>query len=233
MLEFGLRQFEVVGVVKRGHLHRDQIQHRFVIGIGRCLMHSGGHFGCGSGRRREGSRGLGRYVGVAELVEPRPDPFERGAQGRAGIGRRYLLAARFDGTHLGIEQVADPAIRADLPPPPGDFLDDAGTFADRRQFFRKAEAVQCRRDARSGLIDCAANRRQRFLKAIVSCWLRPLRQRFLDPRHRIQHHAGIGVAVALGKLAEEPAAPRRLHEGFADRVIIRLARQRRASGNRR
>ena len=196
-------------------------------------MHSGGHFGCGSGRRFDGFRGPGRYLSVAELVDPRPDPFERDAQSRAGIGRRYLLTARLDGTDLGIEQVADPAVRADLAPPPGDFLDDAGAFADRRQFFRKAQAVQCGRDARAGLIDCAADSRQRFLKAIVRCWLRPLRQRFLDPRHRIQHHAGIGVAVALGILAEEPAAPRRLHEGFADRVIIRLARQRRASGNRR
>ena len=27
-----------------------------------------------------------------------------------------------------------------------------------------------------------------------------------DPRYRVEHHAGIGIAVALGVFAEEPAA---------------------------
>jgi len=58
-------------------------------------------------------------------------------------------------------------------------------------------------------------------------------QRLLDPLHRIEHHAGVGVAVALGVLAEKPPAPRSLHEGFADRVVIFLARLGRAGGDRR
>ena len=48
----------------------------------------------------------------------------------------------------------------------------------------------------------------------------------LDPRHRVQHHAGVGIAVALGVFGQEPAAPRSLHEGFGDRGIVLLARQR-------
>ena len=48
----------------------------------------------------------------------------------------------------------------------------------------------------------------------------------LDPRHRVEHHAGIGIAVALGVFGEEPTAPRSLHEGFADRGIVLLTRQR-------
>ena len=48
----------------------------------------------------------------------------------------------------------------------------------------------------------------------------------LDPRHRIEHHAGVGIAVALGVFGQKPAAPRSLHEGFADRSIVLLARQR-------
>ena len=56
--------------------------------------------------------------------------------------------------------------------------------------------------------------------------------RLLDPRHRVEHHAGVGVAVALGIFAEKPAAPRGLHEGFADRVVILLARLGRARGDR-
>ncbi|OJH18113.1 hypothetical protein BLX88_14850, partial [Bacillus obstructivus] len=62
----------------------------------------------------------------------------------------------------------------------------------------------------------------------------PLRaEAILDPRHGIEHHARIGIAVALGVFAEEPAAPRGLHEGRADRGIVLLARQRRAGGYRR
>ena len=44
---------------------------------------------------------------------------------------------------------------------------------------------------------------------------------------------GVGIAVALGVFAEEPAAPRRLHERLADRVIVLLARLRGASRDRR
>ena len=55
----------------------------------------------------------------------------------------------------------------------------------------------------------------------------------LDPRHRIQHHAGVGIAVALGVFGQEPAAPRSLHEGFGDRRIVLLARQRGACRDRR
>ena len=58
-------------------------------------------------------------------------------------------------------------------------------------------------------------------------------QGVLDPRHRIEHHAGVGVAVALGVFAEKPAAARGLHEGLADRLIVLLARQARAGGDRR
>jgi hypothetical protein len=48
----------------------------------------------------------------------------------------------------------------------------------------------------------------------------------LDPVHRVQHHVGVGIAVALGVFGQEPAAPRSLHEGFGDRGIVLLARQR-------
>ncbi|MBA4037264.1 MAG: hypothetical protein C0480_22000 [Bradyrhizobium sp.] len=54
----------------------------------------------------------------------------------------------------------------------------------------------------------------------------------LDPRHRVEHHAGVGVAVALGVFGQKPAAARRLHEGFGDRGIVLLARQRGACRDR-
>ena len=74
-----------------------------------------------------------------------------------------------------------------------------------------------------------------FLFTAIPNWTGRLPLRgdgFLDPRHRVEHHAGVGIAIALGIFAEKPAAPRGLHEGFADRVIILLARPRRASRDR-
>src|SRR5258708_35278969 len=43
----------------------------------------------------------------------------------------------------------------------------------------------------------------------------------------------MGVAVSCGVVAAKAASPRGLHERFTDRVIVPLARQRRASGDRR
>src|SRR5258708_20972926 len=43
----------------------------------------------------------------------------------------------------------------------------------------------------------------------------------------------MGVAVSCGVVAAKAASPRGLHERFTDRVIVPLARQRRAGGDRR
>jgi hypothetical protein len=48
----------------------------------------------------------------------------------------------------------------------------------------------------------------------------------LDPRHRVEHHPRVGIAVALGVFVQKPAAARGLHERFGDRGIVLLARQR-------
>ncbi len=144
-----------------------------------------------------------------------------------------MPASTFDGVDLGIEQVADPAVGADFPPPPGDFPDYPGALADRREGFLQRQTIDGAGCGGSGLIDRPPDRDQCLGEPIVGGRLLLGGQVFFDPRHRIEHHAGVGIAVALGILAEKPAAPRRLHERFADRVIVLLARLGCASGNRR
>ena len=81
------------------------------------------------------------------------------------------------------------------------------------------EAIECRQSRSPGLIDRAPDGEQRFGEPIVGGRLLLRGKVFFDPRHRVEHHAGVGVAVAPGIFAEIPAAPRRLHERFADRLI--------------
>ncbi len=81
---------------------------------------------------------------------------------------------------------------------------------------------------RLGLADGAADLDQRLGQAVLDDGLSLCRKGFFDFRDRIEHHARVGIAVALGIFAEEPAAARGLHEGFADRVVILLVRLGRA-----
>ena len=107
-------------------------------------------------------------------------------------------------------------------------------LADRRQRFLQREVIDRGERGSPAFIDRAPDRGQRFRKPVVGLGGRlPLGgHAFFDPRHRVEHHAGVGIAVALGIFAEEPAAPRGLHERFADRVIVLLARLRCARGDR-
>ncbi|MEH2536364.1 hypothetical protein [Bradyrhizobium sp. AZCC 1699] len=159
----------------------------------------------------------------------------------------------FDDGDLRIDQVANSPVIADFPQPPGDFAQHPRALADRGQPLLQCEAVE-RLDRRFlGRLDRAADggkrlgqallrrgsrsdglgrllRRKAFLPLEVCFPLKGLfplgGEALLDPRHRVQHHAGVGIAVALGVFGQEPAAPRSLHEGFGDRSIVLLARQR-------
>ena len=91
----------------------------------------------------------------------------------------------------------------------------------------QSKTVERRHRRASRLVERAFDGGQRVSEPVVGRLLAPLRgQALLDPFDRIEHHAGIGIAVALGVFAKKPAAPRGLHEGFADRLIILLARLR-------
>ncbi len=99
--------------------------------------------------------------------------------------------------------------------------------------FLQREAIERGGRDRPGLIDRALDGGERLGEPVVFGSRLSLGGKiFFDPRHRIEHHAGVRIAVTLGVLAEKPAAPRGLHEGFADRLIILLARQRGAGGDR-
>ena len=91
-----------------------------------------------------GGRRTRRGFAVAKFPDPIPDQIERGAQRGFGVGRRDVAAGALDGADLGIDQVADPAVGADFPPAPGDFLDHPGALADRRQSLLQRQAVDRR-----------------------------------------------------------------------------------------
>ena len=150
-----------------------------------------------------------------------------------GPSDEICLAARFDGADLGVEQIAHSAVGADFPPPPCDFSEDPGAPADRSQIFLQGQAIKCRRRVGLCLVDRPPDGSQRVREPAFGSRLSLGGKTFLDPRHRIEHHAGIRIAIAPGILAEKPAAPRGLHESLADRVIVLLARLRGAGGNRR
>ncbi len=59
------------------------------------------------------------------------------------------------------------------------------------------------------------------------------RKTCLDALDRVEHHARVGVAVALGVFGQEPAAARRLHERLMDRGVVLVRRQRRTGVDRR
>ena len=165
-----------------------------------------------------GARGLRRCDAVS--VGARARSLSRGAARVDGpVGR-----GRFDRGGLRIEEVADPAVGADLAQPPGNFADHARAAADRRKARLErgrrtpAAAAPSPRRRRARIAASASGKRSSSRRCFCA------RKALLDSRDRIEHHAGVGVAVALGVFAEEPAAPRRLHEGFADRVIVLLAR---------
>ena len=138
------------------------------------------------------------------LAHRRQALFQREAVER--LGRRWL--GRLDRTAHGGERVVQTVSRGGCSG--GGFL---GLLLVRRELFLKAAFLK-----------------EVFLPVEVCFLLKALfllrGEALLDPRHRVEHHAGVGVAVALGVFGEEPAAPRSLHEGFADRGIVLLARQR-------
>jgi hypothetical protein len=103
----------------------------------------------------------------------------------------------------------------------------------QRQIFLQSAAIEGRGGCGSGFLDRAPDGGDRLGERDIGGRLLLEDKTFFDPRYRIEHHAGVGIAVALGILAEEPAPPRGLHERLADRLIILLVRQRCASGDRR
>ena len=80
---------------------------------------------------------------------------------------RFARSPPHDGVGLGIDQVADPAVGADFPPPPRDFPDDPGALADRRQRFPQREVIDGDRRGGPGLIDRAADGDQRLRQPVV------------------------------------------------------------------
>ena len=162
--------------------------------------------------------------------------FDRGERGILGIacGRiRNLACGGLDDAGLGIEDIADAAVGADLAQPPGNLPHHARALADRGEVLVQRKIVQrCRhRDLR--FADRGADCGQCVGKRVIGRRLFLRGDALLDAGDRIQHQAGIGIAVALGVFAKEPAAARRLHERFADRRIVLLARLRGASRDRR
>jgi len=105
---------------------------------------------------------------------------------------------------------------------------------DRRQLLVEFKARESGGSLPGGFLDRAPDRDKGLDQLVIAGRLLLLGgHRLLDTRHRIEHHAGVGIAVALGILAQKPAAARGFHEGFTDRIVILLARQGRAGGNRR
>ena len=192
---------------------------------------------CGRSGRADGFfRGLQRCrIAAVKLLDPLLDEIERGVEPDDRIARGDLSAAGFDGADLGIDQIANPAVGTDFPQPPGNLPDDPGALADRGQRLLQRHAVDRRRRGGPGFIDRVADGCQRLGEAAFgNRWRLPLGGKTLFyPFDRIEHHAGVGIAVALGIFAEKPAASRRLHERFADRIIILFARLGRARGDRR
>ncbi len=111
----------------------------------------------------------------------------------------------------------------DLDPRPGEGLCQLRPEIDARRSL-------CRwRLGRHGLRGGRFDRRShRFgLRLPLACEAR------LEALDRIEHHARVGVAVALGVFGQEPAPARRLHERFMDGVVVPVGRQRRAGVDRR
>ena len=192
-------------------------------------------------------------VVVAEFHKPALEGGKGRTQRGSRLFGGELVGALFDDGDLRIDQVADPPVIADFPQPPGDFPQHPRTLADRRQPLLQREAVERLHRRFLGRLDRTADGGERLGQALLrrgrrGDGLRGLLRRkaflragglppaqglfplggeaLLDPRHRVQHHAGVGIAVALGVFGQEPAAPRSLHEGFGDRGIVFLARQR-------
>ena len=170
-------------------------------------------------------------MGVGKLSDALVDQVERGSERGSAVARRQLFAAPFDGPDLGLDQIVNPTVGADLAQPRNSPTDDLGAAANRRNRLMQVPAGRLG-GRRPCLEDGRADRHQNFGRALFGNVILG-GEIFLDPRHRVEHHAGIGVAVAPGVFGEEPAAARRLHEGFADRVVVGLARKRGTRGDRR
>ncbi len=180
-------------------------------------------------RRRRPHRGLRRCDAVSVgLLDPVLEQIEGGLEVAARVDGRHLGAGRFDRGELRINQVADSPVGADLAPAPGDLLDDAHAARDRCEARLERGRIERLAGGAFCVLDGAADRDQRFGQAVLDDGLSLCRKGFFDFRDRVEHHARVGIAVALGVFAEEPAAARGLHEGFADRVVILLVRLGRA-----
>lgn len=171
--------------------------------------------------------GLRRCAALG-LLDAFPEQVECGLELNAGVDGGNLSAGGLDRGKLRINEVADSPVGADLAPAPGYLLDDADPARDRGEAGFDRGGIACRDRNGLGLADGAADLDQRLGQAVLDAGLSLCRKGFFDFRDRIQHHAGVGIAVALGIFAEEPAAARGLHEGFADRVVILLVRLGRA-----
>jgi hypothetical protein len=164
---------------------------------------------------------------------------ESSSGGKRGfrVIRGDLRRAILDHRNLRINEVANAPVIADLAQAPGDLADHPRTLAHGRKFLLERQSVECLHCGGLRRRDRVADRSQRLFQPIVfnlggdSLALRG--EALLEPGHRVQHQTGIGIAVALGIFGEEPATPRGLHEGFADRGVIFLAGLHRAGGNRR
>ena len=192
-------------------------------------------------------------VFAAELRQPSVDHGECGAECGLRLVGGDLLGALLDDADLRIDQVADPPVIADFPPPPGDFPEHPRALADRRQPLVQREPVE-RLDADA----CAASTALRIAAMLASLAAAQfgLVQAGICSGHRglalrgkafflcaarlssIRATASSTMRVSALRLRlayslEKPAAPRSLHEGFADRGIVLLARLRGACRDRR
>ncbi len=152
----------------------------------------------------------------------RDQPVHRIEQRHAAAGLRNVDRG-IDGIELRIQNGADARIVAAFAHLPGDLADDPRRAPRLRGGFGIV-TCEIRGDTGSGaphrLPDGVAE-----MRGWHCCGRRLGRDDSLDPRHRVEHHRGVGVAVAAGVFDEKPAAPRGLHQRVVHARIIRLAQR--------
>lgn len=136
-----------------------------------------------------------------------------------------------EGANLFVENIADAAIGAGFAKPPCDFLNDPRGAPQWRQCFLHVRHGQRGFQGRAGAGEDHFDGRENFgMGRYGRCYTRRRcgccqfstagRKALFEPLDGLQHHGGIGVAVAACIFAEKPASARGFHEGFTDRVVV-------------
>ena len=169
---------------------------------------------------------------VGQFVQFADQAIENREHRLARAGRGQDVEAGLDRLGLRIEQVAHAQIGAGFAQRPDDLADRLDVLVGRGQRLLDAQAVQLGGGPGPAGFDPCQDVVERFVQIAAGCGLR-LGQRALDPRHRIQHHPRVGIAVAAGIFGQKPAPARCFQEGVLDRLVVRFAGLRGPGGNRR